>query len=304
MANHRAGLPSLLALAALVAGCGGGSTPPAAVMAPAAPAPAPAPPAIQPSLVDTIGGDWRSAENRARDPYRHPLETLEFFGIRPDMTVVEIWPAGGWYTEILAPFLRDHGRYIAAHRGPEANREKFAARPDLYDRIEVTVLSPPDDMMATIARESVDMVVTFRNIHNWMASDQAPAVFAAMYRVLKPGGVLGVVEHRAPADKPQDSRARTGYVREDYAVALAEQAGFVLEATAEINANAKDSKDHPGGVWALPPTLAKGDQDRDKYLAIGESDRFTLRFRKPGSLAGVGEGAAPVSDEEPSIPTP
>ncbi len=308
MARRVASVVLLGLLTALPAACGGNGPGQAPVAAPP-PAPAASAPVAPPerTLADAINGDHRGADNKARDPYRHPRETLEFFGIRPETSVIEIWPANGWYTEILAPYLRDKGRYIAAHWDPEAGpefirnsvrayREKLAARPDLYDKVEVVVLSPPDktDM---VPPESVDMVLTFRNIHNWMASDQAATMFAAMYRALKPGGVLGVVEHRASNDRPQDPKARSGYVREDYAIALAEKAGFVLEAASEVNANPKDTKDYEGGVWTLPPTLRLGEKDKDKYLAIGESDRFTLRFRKPGSAAGVGEGAPPATDE-------
>jgi len=319
MAKHRASLLIVSVLAGLAAACSGGGKPPtaAATAEPAAaatPAPASSAAQVDAALQAAIAGDWRDPENRARDAARHPRETLEFFGIRPDMAVVEIWPGAGWYSEILAPYLRDHGRYIAAHWDPEAKQEffrkgvqgfkdKLAARPDVYGKAEVVVLALPDKA-AMVAPESVDMVVTFRNIHNWMASGKAPEMFAAMYRALKPGGVLGVVEHRAATDQPQDPKARSGYVRQDFATALAEQAGFVFEAASEVNANPRDSKDYPGGVWTLPPTLREGDKDREKYLAIGESDRFTLRFRKPGSVAGVGEGAAPVSDEEPSPPSP
>jgi predicted methyltransferase len=296
-------------VAAVAVACGGSGTPVASAPAPQpqAPTTAPAEADPAPSLASVLAGDQRSAENRARDPYRHPRETLEFFGLRPDMRVIEIWPANGWYTEILAPYLRDRGRYIAAHWDPDAKpefirasvkafRDKLAARPELYSKAEVVVLAPPEK--TTMAPpESVDMVLTFRNIHNWMASGQAENMFAAMYRVLKPGGVLGVVEHRAGTDKPQDPRARSGYVREDYAIALAGKAGFALEAASEINANPRDTRDYPGGVWTLPPTLREGARDRDRYLAIGESDRFTLRFRKPVSTAGVGEGAPPATDE-------
>ncbi len=318
MANHQARLLIVSVLAGLAAACSGGESPtattPPPAAAPAAPAAASVAPQADTALQAAIAGDWRSPENRARDTYRHPRETLEFFGIRPDMAVVEIWPGAGWYSEILAPYLRDDGRYIAAHWDPEAKqefyrkgvqafRDKLAARADLYGRAEVVVLALPDKT-AMVAPESVDMVLTFRNIHNAMMSGQAPAMFAAMYRVLKPGGVLGVVEHRAGTDLPQDPQAKSGYVRQDFAIALAEQAGFVFEAASEVNANARDTRDYPGGVWTLPPTLRDGDKDREKYLAIGESDRFTLRFRKPGSVAGVGEGAAPVSDEEPSAPGP
>lgn len=299
---RRVALLVLLGLAAAACG-GGGQSVPAAPTTQAEPAPASAPastPASEKSLADVIAGDHRSAENRARDQYRHPQQTLEFFGIRPEMTVVEIWPSTGWYTEILAPYLKDKGRYIAAHWDPEAKesfarngvkafQEKLAARPDLYGKAEMAVLQPPEktDM---VPAESVDMVVTFRNIHNWMDGGQAETIFGAMYRVLKPGGVLGVVEHRAANAKPQDPKAKSGYVREDYAIQLAGKAGFVLEAKSEVNANPKDTKDYADGVWTLPPTLQRGDKDKNQYLAIGESDRFTLRFRKPGSAAGVGEG--------------
>jgi predicted methyltransferase len=290
--------------ATLTAACGGGQKAPTAP-APQAETAERAAQAAEKSLADVIAGDQRSADNRARDRYRHPQETLEFFGLRPEMTVIEIWPSAGWYTEILAPYLREHGRYIAAHWDPESKRasaavqafkDKLATRPDLYDKAEVVVLSPPDKI-EMVPAESVDMVVTFRNIHNWMGGGYVDQVFAAMYRALKPGGVLGVEEHRAKTDKPQDPAAESGYVRQDYATQLAEKAGFMLEAASEINANPKDTKDYEGGVWTLPPTLAQGDKDRDRYLAIGESDRFTLRFRKPGSAAGVGEGAAPATDE-------
>lgn len=294
-------------LVALAGGCGGEGVDDTQALIPSAPLQSSSLPAQSPSLEAILAGDHRSAENRARDIWRHPRETLEFFGLRPEMSVVEIWPGAGWYTEILAPYLRERGRHIAAHWDPEgqpeflrnsvrAYREKLAARPDLYDRVQVVVLAPPTQM-AMVEPESVDMVLTFRNVHNWMASGQAHAVFAAMYRVLKPGGVFGVVEHRARSDQPQDPHARSGYVREDHVIGLAEQAGFVLEARSDVNANPADDRDHPGGVWALPPTLRHGDRDRERYLGIGESDRFTLRFRKPGSAAGVGEGAVPVTDE-------
>lgn len=244
-----------------------------------------------PALVDIAGGSHRSPENRARDQYRHPVETLTFFGLEPDMTVVEIWPSTGWYTEIIAPYVHEEGKYYAAHWDPEAKpefirksvqgfRDKLASHPDLYGGSEMTVLALPDKT-AIAPPGSADMVVTFRNIHNWMGSGSADQAFAAMYKALKPGGILGVVEHRAPADRPQDPKAGSGYVREDHAIALAEQAGFVLQARSEINANPRDTKDYAGGVWTLPPTYRDGDKDRERYTAIGESDRFTLRFRKP-----------------------
>ncbi len=237
-----------------------------------------------------LAGDHRSAANRARDVYRHPKETLLFFGIRPEMHVVEIWPEPGWYTEIIAPLVREKGKYYAAviKADPESRyitnrlkafREKLASRPDLYDRVVVTVLSPDGEPIAP--PESVDMVLTFRNMHNWMARGWAPEAFAAMYRALKPGGVLGVVEHRGKPDVPQDPQAKSGYVNEEYAIQMIEAQGFRLVAKSEVNANPRDTKDYEQGVWTLPPSYRLGDVDREKYAAIGESDRFTLKFIKP-----------------------
>ncbi len=244
------------------------------------------------TLDKVLAGDHRSDANRARDKYRHPKETLEFFGFRQDMAVMEVSPGGGgWYTEILAPSLREHGSYVAAAWDPndtgdyaKRNSKKFAdklaANPELYDRAKVTALQAPN-ALKPVPDGTMDMVVTFRNIHGWMGDDAADAMFKAMYAALKPGGILGVAEHRAKTDKPQDPKADSGYVREDYAIALIEKAGFKLIGKSEVNANPKDTADHPNGVWSLPPTLQGGDVDRDKFLAIGESDRFTLRFRKP-----------------------
>jgi predicted methyltransferase len=244
------------------------------------------------TLDRVLAGDHRSDQNRARDAWRHPKETLTFFGFRQDMTVMEIWPGGGgWYTEVLAPALREHGHYIAASWDPKSeskyvqeNSKKFAAklaeRPNLYDRARVVALQFPNELKP-VPDGSVDMVLTFRNIHSWMGNDGAEAMFKAMFAALKPGGILGVVEHRARDDKPQDPKAESGYVRTDYAMAIAKKAGFELIGQSEINANPKDTTDHPNGVWSLPPSLRGGDTDREKYVAIGESDRFTLRFRKP-----------------------
>ena len=232
----------------------------------------------------------RSAGNRARDEARHPVATLEFFGIRADMTVVEITPGGGWYTEILAPFLRDTGKLYAANYDPEseneyfrgnANRllEKFKADPAIYGQVIATVFVPPAKLEAA-PPGTADMVLTFRNLHNWMEQGNEAAAFAAMNTVLKPGGTLGIVQHRQDTIVEQDPKAESGYVREDYVIALAEAAGFELVARSEINANPKDTRDHPEGVWTLPPNYDLGDVDRDKYLAIGESDRMTLKFVK------------------------
>ncbi len=244
------------------------------------------------SIERTLAGDHRSAANRARDAYRHPKETLTFFGLRQNMTVIEVWPGGGGgYTEILAPVLRDKGRYIAASWDPKSESkyvqdnlkvyaEKLASRPDLYGKATVVALQHPDELKP-VPDGSADMVLTFRNLHNWMSRDAAEPMLAAMLRALKPGGILGMVEHRASNSEPQDPRARSGYVREDHAVALAKAAGFELIGRSDANANPKDIKNHPDGVWSLPPTFRGGDVNREHYAAIGESDRFTLRFRKP-----------------------
>ena len=249
------------------------------------------------ALDRALAGDHRSEANRARDAWRHPKETLEFFGLRQDMTVMEVWPGGGaWYTEVLTPVLREKGRLILASWDPKSeskyvqeNSKKLAAklaeRPDLYDRVTMAALQSPNELKP-VPDNSVDMVLTFRNIHSWMGNDAAEEMFAAMFAALKPGGILGVTEHRGSDSVPQDPKAKSGYVRTDYAIALAKAAGFELVGESEINANPKDTKDHPNGVWSLPPTLRGGDVDRDKYVAIGESDRFTLKFRKPNRGTG------------------
>lgn len=255
---------------------------------------APSPPFAQtadPALVAVVGAPDRDPANRARDRYRHPEATLAFFGVKPDSVVVEILPGGsGYWTEILGPYLKDHGRYIAAvgDRASTSQEEqntiaaftaKFAASPDRFGAIELTQFS--GDKYPVAAPDSADFVLTFRNVHNWMAQGRAEAAFSAFYKALKPGGVLGVEEHRARADAPQDPLARSGYVREDFVIALAEAAGFKLAGASEINANPRDAKDYPVGVWALPPTFRLKDVDREKYAAIGESDRLTLKFVKP-----------------------
>jgi len=241
-----------------------------------------------------MAGAHRSEANRARDVYRHPRETLSFFGVRPDSSVVEIWPGGGWYTEILAPALRDKGRYYAAHfhvtekspkyMGPaRANFLKMmAAKPEVYDRVTVTSLDAPVET-GIAPRGSADIVLTFRNVHNWTAAKNDEAMFKAFYDALKPGGTLGVVEHRAAPGTPLEQQIKTGYMTEAYVTWLAEKAGFRLAGRSEVNANPKDTKDHPAGVWTLPPTYRLKDQDREKYRAIGESDRMTLKFVKPAS---------------------
>jgi predicted methyltransferase len=235
------------------------------------------------TLAKVIAGPQRTAAFKARDRYRHPLEGLEFFGLKPDMSVVEIWPSGGWWTEILAPYLRAHGKYYAAMQPPfrdAAFRAKVGAAPQYYDRVIMTKVGPPDHWQIAPAG-SADLVLTFRNVHNWLEAGDAQRMFAAMYRALKPGGVLGLVEHRAAAGTTRADWVKTGYVSEDFVIGLAREAGFRLVAKSEINANPKDTKNYPKGVWTLPPTLELGQKDRAKYLAIGESDRMTLKFVKP-----------------------
>lgn len=239
-----------------------------------------------------VAGSWRDAGFVARDRYRHPVETLAFFGVEPSDTVVEITPGGGWYAEILAPLVRDEGRYVAAvwddaipgqpayrYRLNDALRAKFAGAPDVYGTPEVRVFDPASPAFGPAG--SADVVLTFRNAHNWVGDGTAPAYFAAFFDVLAPGGTLGVVDHRAKPGTSAEAMATSGYLTEDLVVALATDAGFVLEARSEVNANPADTADHPNGVWTLPPTNSHDAEDAAKYRAIGESDRMTLRFRKP-----------------------
>jgi predicted methyltransferase len=237
-----------------------------------------------------VAGDHRSATNKARDVYRHPVETLTFFGIKPADTVVELWPFGGWYAEILGPYLRDKGQYYAAAMDPastnpgdlrynESFNKMMAERPDLYSKVRVSVLAPGKMQIAPDG--TADLVVSFRNIHNWVWANIEKDVFAAAYRSLKPGGVLGIVEHRNNDANFEPSQRGQAYVGESYAIKLIESVGFKLAGHSDINRNPKDTKDYPRGVWTLPPNYAEGDKDRDKYTAIGESDRFTLKFVKP-----------------------
>lgn len=245
------------------------------------------------ALKAAIASSQRAPANIQRDAARHPYETLMFFGVQPTMTVVELSPGNGWYTEILAPYLRDHGKYIAGSYSldsPKENlrnyakrfRAKLASNPQLFDKAEVATFEPPEHL-SYAQPGSVDLILTFRNIHNWIPDGEANMhkLFKSAYDSLKKGGVLGVVEHRLPADKPQDVTASTGYMHETYVIGLVEKAGFKLMAKSEINANPKDTADHPNGVWALPPTYRNKDQDHAKYQAIGESDRMTLKFVKP-----------------------
>lgn len=245
-------------------------------------------------LENAMHGEHRTDKNKARNQYRHPLGTLTFFGLKPDMTVLEIAPGGGWYTEILAPAMRESGVYIAGsydidvedqpkyrYRQHQALLDNIENKPNLYGDIKVASYSPPQSRELWQS-DSVDMVLTFRSSHGWVREGMVDDVYADFFKVIKPGGVLGVVQHRAPEDDNDAvSWAKKGYVPESRIIQAAEKAGFALEAKSELNANPKDLKDHEEGVWRLPPTLGLGDKDREKYLAIGESDRMTLRFRKP-----------------------
>ncbi len=244
-----------------------------------------------------LAGDWRSADNTARDAWRHPRETLAFFGVGPSQTLVEISPGGGWYTEILAAIPGEKGRYIGVVNDPaksgneraqnyysEANtklRDKLAARADVYGEATLVEIDPTAPVLGEPG--SADVVLTFRNVHNWVMAGNEAAMFQSFYDVLAPGGVLGVVEHRAAAGKTLAEVKTSGYLPEDYVIGLAEAAGFVLEEKSEINANPADTKDHPNGVWTLPPGNNHDEADRAKYAAIGESDRMTLRFVKPAA---------------------
>lgn len=238
-----------------------------------------------------LSGTTRSSENRARDVHRHPAETLAFFGLKSNQTVVEISPGGGWYTEILAPYLREHGKLVAAHfpadstsdyakKSITAFKAKLGAEPAVYDRVVLTPFMPPDVVDLGPAG-SADLVVTFRNVHNWLKDSGEAKVFKAAFDVLKPGGVFGVVEHRAKPGTTREQSLTSGYTAEQLVIDAAQAAGFVLDGKSEVNANPKDTKDYAKGVWTLPPRLVEGDKDKEKYLAIGESDRMTLRFRKP-----------------------
>ena len=245
-----------------------------------------------------LEGHWRSAAHRARDASRHPKATLQFFGIRPDETVIEITPGGGWYSEILAPLLKDNGHYIAAVMKPSTGDEakqndsvlhrKFAADPARFGDARIIAFDAHDPVLGP--PDSADAVLTFRNVHNWVAAGTAPAMFKAFFAVLKPGGTLGVVDHRAAPGADLDKVVNSGYLPVASVVKFATDAGFTLQKHSDINANPRDSRDHPKGVWTLPPTLALGDKSKAKYEAIGESDRMTLRFVKPGKADSPDNG--------------
>ena len=260
----------------------------------AAAAPVVAADATADPLAAAIASPARTPKYVARDPYRHPAATLRFFGLRPDQTVVEVWPGRGWYMEILAPYLRDRGKYYAAIEAADVAdaskeakddaaflRQRIAGDPARLGKVIITQLNPPQ-LTEICPSGSADVVLTFRNVHNWIEKGDQQAQFDAFFKALKPGGVLGVVEHRAKPGTSLEEMRKTGYVDEAYVKKLAATAGFRFDAESPVNDNPKDTKDYPEGVWTLPPTLALGDKDRAKYAAIGESDRMTLRFVKPG----------------------
>lgn len=244
---------------------------------------------------DTLKAAHRTPEFVLRDQYRHPFETLKFFDVQPGATVVEIWPGKGWYTEVLVPYLATEaskkGVLYAAHFPTgvgvdyyDTNHalfvEKLAVHPDVYGQVKMAAFDPKRNQL-TVPEGSADHVLTFRNVHNWLRSESEAKAFELFYKALKPGGILGVVEHRAPEKMDWGTMKTSGYMTEQYVIDLAQKAGFILEAKSEINSNAKDTKNHPKGVWTLPPSLRLKEQGREKYLAIGESDRMTLKFRKP-----------------------
>ncbi|HEX8307688.1 MAG TPA: methyltransferase [Allosphingosinicella sp.] len=239
------------------------------------------------AIAAAVGAASRTESNRARDRYRHPRETLGFFGVKPTDTVVEIWPGGGWYTEILAPLLVERGTYYAAANGNGLNGAKalMAKDPALYGNLRLASFPTgrPGADQPAVPAGSADVVLTFRNVHNWIMPEKpfAEEAFRQMFAMLKPGGTLGVAEHRLAESADPAREKSTGYIKVSTVRRLAEAAGFRLVASSEINANTADTKDHPGGVWSLPPSLRGGDKDRERFLAIGESDRMTLKFVKP-----------------------
>lgn len=237
-----------------------------------------------------LTGEHRSEQNKARDIYRHPRETLSFFGLEAGMTVMEVSPGGGWYTEVLGPLMKGNGKLIAAHGSPNGGNyarrslggflKKLGENGDVLGEVEVSVLQPPS-ATAPAPAGSVDMALAFRNVHSWLRADQAEMMFSAIAETLKPGGVLGIVQHRGDEGLSVDEMKSSAYVTESKVIELAELAGLELDGRSEINANPKDTKDYPQGVWTLPPTLTEGDVDRARFVSIGESDRMTLRFVKP-----------------------
>jgi predicted methyltransferase len=238
------------------------------------------------TLSEAVADRARSAAFVARDSARHPVEELSFFDVRPDSRVVEFWPGGGYWTEILGPYLKAKGHYVVAFAPstdePEVDdawHQRVRAQGARLGTITESIVGPGH--YDVVPAGSVDRVLTFRNLHNWMSGGYAEEMLKAAFRALKPGGILGIEAHRGRTDRPQDPKAADGYVREDYAIALAEKAGFKLVGRSEINANPRDTKDWIDGVWTLPPTLSQKDKDRSRYIAVGEADNFVLKFVKP-----------------------
>jgi predicted methyltransferase len=244
---------------------------------------------IDPGLTKAVADPARSAKFVARDKTRHPAEELTFFGLKPNMTVIELWPGSGYWTEILGPYLKPQGHYYAAvtvvgesneeDKTTAAWRSRVQADEGRFGKVTITGLGKGHYDIAP--PNSADLVVTFRNLHNWMDGGYVDDALKGIFKALKPGGILGIEDHRGRNDQPQDPKAKSGYVRQDYVIDLAKKAGFELVGTSEMLANPKDTKDWVDGVWTLPPTLSQGDKDREKYMAIGEGDNFVLKFRKP-----------------------
>jgi predicted methyltransferase len=244
--------------------------------------------APDPALQSAVGSPQRTPAHVARDSARHPVEELTFFGIAPTMTVVELWPGGGYWTDILGPYLAARGHYYIAlpvpgnaeeDSGVKRFQARIAAEKERLGILHETMLGKGHFDIAPPG--SADLVLTFRNLHNWMEDGYAAEALTASFKALKPGGILGIEEHRGRNDQPQDPKAKSGYVRQDFTIALAKKAGFEFVGASEINANPRDTKDWVDGVWTLPPTLSQGDKDRAKYVAIGEADNYVLKFRKP-----------------------
>lgn len=296
--THRLSLAAAILATGLFTACSTTTVP----VVPAAPAAAVTSPAVAAlsaatkTAVDTstiegiLAGSHRAEANRVRDVYRHPKETLAFFGVKPDSKVIEVYPGGGWYTEVLAPFVRDRGLYVVAFpaasvKGLQNFKDKLATAPALYDKAAIMPFGPT--ALDIRPQSGADVVLTFRNVHNWIrvgdkaSESMVDPFFKSFYNALRPGGVLGVVEHRARPGTTLEQSADSGYMAEAYVIERALAAGFKLDAKSEINSNPKDTKDYKEGVWALPPVLANKEFDRAKYSAIGESDRMTLRFVKP-----------------------
>ena len=277
---------------------------------PVAKAPAVTRAAVDPLIASAVGDAGRKDSNRARDKYRHPGETLTFFGLKPDMTVIEMLPGGGWYTEILAPFLAEQGHLVEGVP-PGKSTDNFqalvAGDPARYGKVQVAPFTSGQPN-ALVPAGTADMILTFRNIHNLLGSPEqagdgnAPQAFADWFAALKPGGILGIEEHRLPESMDVAREKTTGYVKRSTVIRLAMAAGFRLSGASEVNANPKDTHDWPKGVWTLPPSFDMGETDHDKYAAIGESDRMTLKFVKPDPNAPAPGAEPPPAADAPQVP--